>query len=121
MTQLVVRGDLASGIQEACVLLGIMSPTIVSGSFTAAATLQWTPDLSPADLVTVQSIVKLSIGSTLVTPAERVSIEGDIANGRQFLNSTKAQYLALTQAQRDGIEFDNLTSIWRVLRVFLRD
>lgn len=116
MTAVVVRGDLVQGVLAACALASVSPPmgsVLASGSAVqATATLTWTPDLSPADLATVQSIVKLAVGSTLLTKAERDNLEPDFTTLRAYANAaspTNAQTIAAVKSVID------------VLRAFVRD
>jgi hypothetical protein len=109
MTQLTVRPDLTASIIAACGVAGLPTPTRTS---TLAGLIEWTPDLSAADLATLASLQKLAIGATLLTKAERDFLEGDINTLRLYDNAaspTNAQTVAAVKA------------IIHVLRAFVRD
>ena len=113
MTTLTIRADLGASIARACTVAGVRAPTSYEGGLgTLPCVLTWVPDLTPSEQATVDSIVQLSIGSVLVTPAERTAIDPDIVLLRAyFLNAspTNAQSVAA------------IKSIIRMLRAILRD
>lgn len=116
MTQLTVRGDLVNAVIAACTLSGIRAPDnplTATGNFVLASyTFTWTPDLSTQDQSTLASLVKLAIGSTLLTKAERDFLEPDFNTLRAYANAaspTNAQTIAAVK------------SIIDVLRAFVRD
>lgn len=122
MTTISVQGDLGPSITRACVLAGVANPTSVTGGLgNQPSVLTWTPDLSPADQATVNAIVKLAVGATLITKAERDTLEPFLTTGRAFQQQSQSEFIALAQNARDRMLFDNVTALWRVVRMFLRD
>ncbi len=116
MTDVVVRGDLVGGVIAGCTAAGVRPPTsseVATGTMVrATSTITWTPDLTTQELATVNSVVKLALGSTLITKAERDAIDSDIVTLRAFFQNatpTNAQSVAA------------IKSIINVLRVMLRD
>lgn len=127
MSDLVVRTDLVPGILSACALAGVPTPVTApqaTGSFLKAlpnVTITWTPDLSPTDLATVQSIVKLAVGATLLSTDDRTAIEPFLVTGRTLLGMNQSTFTGQTQAQINRQVFDNLSGLWRVIFRLLRD
>lgn len=115
MTTLTVRGDLAQSIIVGCIAAGLRIPSfdvIGSGSLTpATATATWTPDLTPAEQATLDTVRSLAVGSVLITPAERQVIDSDIqllVTFQGLASPTLAQTVAAVKSQS------------RILRAILR-
>ena len=98
MTTVNVSGNVGQNILRACEVAGLPGPTAFSSGFgTQNCVLTWTPDLSAQDQATLQSIVKLATGATLITPAERTALEPDFVTLRAYANAaspTNAQSVA---------------------------
>lgn len=118
MTTVTVRPDLANGLAVACELAGI---PVTNRFGPTGGELNFIPDLTPEQQATVNTLAKLAVGATLVTKAERDSIESQLATIRIFQQMSQSDFIALAQNARDRQLFDNVTAIIRILRVFLRD
>lgn len=116
MTTRVVRGDLVNGVIAACALAGVPIPTdseSATGSMVRAnVTIGWNPDLSAQNQATVDSIIKLAVGSTLLSPAERTALEPDFNTLRLYQNAASPTAAQTTAAVKSIID---------VLRAFVRD
>ena len=100
---------------------GLPQPVSVIQPPGQSATITWTPDLSPAQATTLALLEKLTVGATLMTPAERTALEPQLVIGRAFLGLAQADFIALTQNARDRMLFDAVSAQWRVLFRLLRD
>lgn len=125
MTQITVRGDLVQGVLAACALAGIRPPSRASWTtgtlVPQTSVVEWLPDLSTNDLATVNTIVKLAVGASLLTPAERTALEPRLASGRTWLALNQSTFRGLTEnAMRDQV-LDSVSALWRVIFMLLRD
>jgi hypothetical protein len=85
----------------------------------ANLTLTFSPDLVAAEVVTVTAVVRAAV--SILTRVERDAIETFLATERTFVGLAQADFIALTQAQRDRMLFDVVTALIRVQRAMLRD
>lgn len=114
MTAIMLPAGQARAVLEALTEAGVRAPTSFEGDAaqTGPLTLTFTPDLTSAERATFDSIAKLAVGATLLTPAERANVEPDVALLRTYqgiASPTLAQTAAATKAQS------------RILRAILRD
>ncbi len=92
----------------------------------SAVTFTYTPDLTAAQATALGTAVADVMAVTRardvsLTVAEYQALKPFLDTGRLFVGQSQSQYMALTQAQRDRMNFDNITAIWRVLFRLLRD
>ena len=112
-----------SGLPE-LVTSAIREPTEIRwDASTSTATYVFTPDLTAAQAATFADCVafRRSGLSTTLTLVEYQALAPFLATGRAFVQQSQSQYMALTQAQRDRMNFDNITALWRVIFRLLRD
>jgi hypothetical protein len=86
----------------------------------------YTPDLTAEQVTAITAAVANVVGVTrarnvTLTYDEYVALAAFLATGRTFVAQSQAQFMALTQAQRDRMLFDNVTALWRVIFRLLRD
>ena len=106
MTTITVSADIGQNILRACEISGIPSPTAFGSGFgNANCVISWTPDLSPADQATLQSVLKLVTGVTLITPAERTALEPDFVNLRAYANAASPTNAQTVTAVKSLINF----------------
>jgi hypothetical protein len=85
----------------------------------ATVTLTFTPDLTASDISTLTAVVRAAL--SVLTRAERDMIEPFLATQRTFVGLAQADFIALTQNQRDRTLFDVVTALARTQRAMLRD
>ncbi len=112
MTQVTLPNRIALALLDAAADAGIVAPVSVSPDATfRQSTITWTPDLSPTDITTLQTLRSLVVGASLLTVAERNGIQSDIdllVAFQGIATPTLAQTVAATKAQS------------RILRAILR-
>lgn len=89
---------------------------------TGAFLTTFVPPLTSTEQTNYDLLVKVN-KATLVdlTPTERASLDTRLATGRTFLAFNQSQWRALTQVQRDDALLDNVSALWRVIFLLLRD
>lgn len=102
--------------------LGLRVPVILTPPGLPTRACSWTPDLTAAEQTILSRIQALSRAAVPgISPAEWEQLEPFFATGRLFVQQSQAQYTALTQAQINRMNFDNITALWRVIFRLLRD
>lgn len=85
-------------------------------------TFTYTPDLSAAETATLTLLVGYCrLGPPGITPAEWVALGPSLDTMRTFQQLSQADFIALTQNQRDRMLFDLGNAHTRVLRALMRD
>lgn len=121
MTTLTVATNRAPAVMASLFDAGLPQPTSISATPGQPATFTWTPDLTAQQATTLALLDKLTVGATLMTPAERTALEPQMVTGRAFLALSQAEFIALAQNARDRMLFDNVSATWRVIFRLLRD
>lgn len=125
MTTRQVSRELADSVARGCRAAGLRPPSS-SGALPsdAVATFVWEPDLTAAEQATVDTILRLAVGATLITPAEHAALNvpnGPLPTLRAFQQMSQSDFIALAQNARDRALFDNVTALIRVIRALMRD
>lgn len=109
---------IAQSFLSALVEAGIRTPITIG---TPVRSVSWTPDLTVEEQATVDTLLKLVVGATLITPAEAVAIRDDIVVIRDLRQLGRNAFMALTAADRDRALYDAQAATTTILLAILRE
>lgn len=92
-----------------------------SSTVTGPVDIVWTPDFSPEEQATVDTLMKLAVGSTLLSTADRAALEPRLVALRTFRQQSQSEFMAKTATQRDRESFDAATDLAAIVLRLLRD
>lgn len=120
MTTINLAPTVAHNLLAALVETGLRRPTSHSSDKTGAS-ITWDPDLTPAEQATLDVLLKLAVGATLITPAEADAIRDDIVVIRDLRQLGRNAFMALTAADRDRALYDAQSATTTILLAILRE
>jgi hypothetical protein len=120
MTTLVLASSRAASVHQALAEAGIRAPSI-TGPMRGPLTLAWEPDLTTEEQAAVDAVVRLSVGSVLITAAEYETIRPHITTIRDLRQMGRNAFMALTAAERDRLMYDAQAATTTILLALLRD
>jgi hypothetical protein len=122
MSTLDIRSALLGPFLDAAREAGLREPSEVYASpVGTTATITYTPDLTAPEQAIVDTIARLSVGTTLVTPAEYDAIRDDIVVIRDLRQLGRNAFMALTAADRDRQLYDAQAATTTILLALLRE
>jgi hypothetical protein len=83
--------------------------------------LLWEPDLTAAQLATVQHLVLLARSGLSISAADFDAIRADLQLLRDLRQLGRNPFMALTAAERDRMTYDALVSVTRIFLAILRE
>lgn len=121
MSAITVDASVAATIAALCGAAGQRIPDIVGPPGSTTRDLVWTPDLTSTELAAITDIVATGKSAVAINVADYQALKPFLTTMRALLGLSQSDFMALTQAQRDRMIFDNLSAIERVLLRMLRD
>lgn len=86
-----------------------------------ARALVFDPDLSLAEQAQLATLVSVSRSPVQLTPAEYAAVRAQMQTLRALRQMTRAEFMALTAAERDRATYDALVAVTETLLAILRD
>jgi hypothetical protein len=109
-------GALTQALHEA----GFRSPTSTEGT-PKVITLTYEPDLTPEEQATFDTVSRLAVGASLLTPEERTLLEPRVLGLRTFRGQSQSEFMAKTANARDRELFDAVNDLAAIVLRLLRD
>jgi hypothetical protein len=121
MTIIQLPASRAAALTQALAELGVRQPSSIEGVPKAPLTLTWEPDLTPEEQASVDTVVRLSLSGTLLSPADYAALAPRLAALRTFRQQSQSEFMAKTANARDRELFDAMNDVSAILLRMLRD